>query len=129
MDDDRRGAHCESDSYPNKNFKPNTSANINRARQFMPFAALKGYYDLVGEAERIKEPKRDLSEEALDCLYAKLFQVEKGDMVQVTYYDADVYVGVKGPVTNVDTIFSKLTIAKTTILFENILEIEGVGTN
>ena len=30
-----------------------------RAAQFMPFAALKGYYDLIRERERVAEPKRE----------------------------------------------------------------------
>lgn len=34
-----------------------------RARQFKPFAALKGYYDLLAERERVPEPRRVLTEE------------------------------------------------------------------
>ena len=34
-----------------------------RAAQFMPFAALKGYYDLIRERERVAEPKRELTDE------------------------------------------------------------------
>lgn len=34
-----------------------------RARQFKPFAALKGYYDLLAERERVPEPCRVLTEE------------------------------------------------------------------
>ena len=32
-----------------------------RARQFMPFASLKGYFDKIREQQRIKEPKKELS--------------------------------------------------------------------
>lgn len=99
----------------------NTSAHLSRARQFAPFAALKGYYELVRECERVKEPKRDLSEETLDCIYGKLFQVEKGNMVRVTYYDVDAYMTIEGLVANVDHAFSRLTVAKTTISFDDVL--------
>ena len=37
-----------------------------RARQFAPFAALRGYYDLVRERERVVEPRREMSEESAE---------------------------------------------------------------
>lgn len=46
---------------------PNLTANgavrANRAAQFMPFAALTGYYELVRKQEITVEPKRELTEE------------------------------------------------------------------
>ena len=35
----------------------------NRAAQFMPFAALRGYYDLLRTKERVPEPRHELTEE------------------------------------------------------------------
>ena len=37
--------------------------HADRARQFMPFASLRGYYDFIREQEREKEPRRELSED------------------------------------------------------------------
>ena len=37
--------------------------HADRARQFMPFASLRGYYDFIREQERVKEPRRELSED------------------------------------------------------------------
>ena len=34
-----------------------------RAAQFMPFAALRGYYDLLRTKERVPEPRHELTEE------------------------------------------------------------------
>ena len=34
-----------------------------RARQFMPFAALRGYYDLVHAKEVVPEPRRPLADD------------------------------------------------------------------
>ena len=48
-----------------------------RARQFMPFAALRGYYDKIREQQRIKEPKRELSETEAERLSYKLNQLKK----------------------------------------------------
>lgn len=39
----------------------NTNRNIpDRAMQFAPFAALKGYYEIVRRQERITQPKKEL---------------------------------------------------------------------
>lgn len=127
MGDGGRDVHAGQESGPNETFKPSTSANINRARQFMPFAALKGYYGLVREAERIKEDKRELSEETLNIIFEKLFQLEKGSMVRVTYYDTDAYVTVEGLVVQLNSNFSKLIVGKKTIPFDDILDVEEEG--
>ena len=42
---------------------PERRPRADRAQQFMPFAALKGYYDLIRERERVVEPKRELTDE------------------------------------------------------------------
>lgn len=96
-----------------------------RAQQFMPFAALKGYYDLVRERERIVEPRREQTEDAVLRISRKLAQIQKGAMVLVTYYDKDAYVSVQGLVSGIDTVARSLTVVKTRIAFEDILDIEG----
>ena len=50
--------------------------HADRAAQFMPFAALTGYYDLVRERERVSEPRREPSEEeAAAMMGAKGFTI------------------------------------------------------
>ena len=46
---------------------PEPRPRADRAQQFMPFAALKGYYDLIRERERVAEPKRELTDEAREA--------------------------------------------------------------
>lgn len=96
-----------------------------RARQFLPFAALRGYYDLIAERERVTEPKRELSEEDAAQLSAKLLQVRKGMMVKVMYYSVDAYVTLEGMVAAMDPVFRTLTIVKTKIVFDDLLDIFG----
>ena len=43
-----------------------------RARQFMPFSPLKGYYDLIEKCEMIKEPKIELTDDMLEILSQKI---------------------------------------------------------
>ena len=96
-----------------------------RARQFMPFAALRGYYDKIREQQRIKEPKRELSETEAERLSFKLNQLQKGQMISVTYYNKDAYEIVDGLITNFDEIFRTVTIVKTVIHFDDILDVNG----
>ena len=98
-------------------------ANNPRAKQFMPFASLKGYFDLIREEQRIKEPKKNLSEEGATVLSFKLNQVRKGMLVKVTYYNIDAYETMEGIVSNFDDTLRNITVVKKMIPFDDILDI------
>ena len=91
-----------------------------RARQFVPFAALRGYYDLVHERERIPAPRRELSEDEARELNAVLAQVDRGSLVSVTYYDGEAYVTCEGRVSQKDEIYHDLWVIRTRIPFAAI---------
>ena len=57
-----------------------------RAKQFAPFAALRGLDETIRQQEIIYEPKRDLSEEKKTELDNKLRLLSKGMMIQVDYF-------------------------------------------
>ena len=59
-----------------------------RAKQFMPFAALKGYEEALRKKEKIIVPGPVLSEEYKEELDRKLRQVKKNDMITVVASDA-----------------------------------------
>lgn len=96
----------------------------NRAAQFMPFAALKGYYDLIAQAGRVTEPKKELSEEELAALNAALNQVCKGRMVRAAYYHGDGYVVIEGLISGFEPVAQKLRVVKTVIAFDDLLSLE-----
>ncbi|HIT44800.1 MAG TPA: YolD-like family protein [Candidatus Aphodovivens excrementavium] len=91
----------------------------------MPFAALKGYYELVREQERVAQPQHQLTEEEARELSERLSALRKGELAQVTYYDTDSYVTTQGIVTRIDTVFRILRVVKTDIPFGSILRIEA----
>ncbi len=91
-----------------------------RARQFVPFAALRGYYDLVHERERIPAPRRELSEDEARELNAVLAQADRGSLVSVTYYDGEAYVTCEGRVSQKDEIYHDLWVIRTRIPFAAI---------
>lgn len=73
-----------------------------RAKQFMPFAALKGLPEALAEKERLREPRRELSEEMAARLNETLCALQKGQVVTVVCYTGEAYTQLTGTVTAVD---------------------------
>lgn len=97
----------------------------NRAKQFVPFAALKGYEEAIRAKERIVVEKIELSEERKSELDFKLHQISKNDIVSVVYFDKDEYIKVEGMVSRLDTDARILKVVNTKIPFEDIYELFG----
>lgn len=95
-----------------------------RARQFMPFAALRGYYDLVHAQEAVPEPRRPLTEEEACVLGEQLASLERGQVVRATYYHDGAYREAVGAVSQVDTIYRTLWVVRTAIPFDALSQIE-----
>lgn len=102
----------------------NAISDADRARQFIPFMALKGYYDLCREKERVVEPRHILTEEEALALSQVTAQLSKGDMVKVTYYDKDAYVTRQGVISEVVPALRFLRLVRQRIDFEDILRVE-----
>ncbi len=96
-----------------------------RARQFLPFDALKGFKEAIKERQKVKVNKIELSEEMAVELSFKLNQVKKGMIIKVIHYDNEEYIETFGIVSEFDETFNYLKIVKTKILFENILDIQS----
>ena len=62
-----------------------------RAKQFMPFAALKGYPEALRQKEKIVVPRAEISEEYAETLDRKLRQIQKNDIVTVIYFCKNEY--------------------------------------
>ena len=67
-----------------------------RAKQFMPFAALKGYPDALRRKEKVVLPKGKLSEDYQEELDRKLRQVHKNDIITVVYFCQNEYIKLTG---------------------------------
>ena len=99
------------------------SDRADRAKQFMPFASLKGYYDMVRNKEKTVSEKRELSEYKAEILSNKLLRVKKGMVIKAVYYQGDGYVKTEGMVSNIDFTMRVLTIVKTKIPFDDIYDV------
>ena len=97
----------------------------NRAKQFVPFAALKGYEEALRAKEKIVVEKRDLSEEKAVELDYKLRQLKKNDIVKVVYFNKDEYIQLEGMVSRIDKDARILKIVNTKIAFDDIYELSG----
>ncbi len=91
----------------------------------MPFAALRGYYELIRERERIVQPKHELTEEEALALSGKLSRVQRRTMVRITYYDGDAYATSCGMVSDIDVASRTITVVRTRIRFDDILDIRN----
>ena len=98
--------------------------HADRAAQFMPFAALTGYYDLVREQERVFEPRHELTEEEAEQLSRRVLELRRGDLARVTHYHDGAYVTQVGVVARVDEAARELTIVRARIRFDDIWRVE-----
>ncbi len=97
-----------------------------RASQFMPFAALKGFEEALKEKERIEVEKVLLSEESLEYLDYQLSLLKVGDLVTVIYFEKGAYISRTGLVSRLKKDARYLTVVTTDISFDDIREIKGI---
>lgn len=104
------------------------AAGADRAAQFVPFAALDGYFNLVREQERPRECRREPSEDEAALISSELAALRVGQSVRVTYYNSadKTYVTHEGTVTEVDGTFRRLRLAKEVISFDDVWSITAL---
>lgn len=98
-------------------------ARADRASQFMPFAALKGFEEALRAKEKIVVEKSELSDEALEYLDYQIRTLEIGTMVTVIYYEEGEYLQKTGVVSKINREARYLTIVTTDISFDDLKEI------
>ena len=87
-------------------------SRVDRAKQFLPFDALKGLQEALREKEIEYEEKIELSEESLTELENEFNKIEKGNYVKIRYYKNRQYSEINGIVTNIDYTRKKIQIDK-----------------
>ena len=108
--------------------------NIERAAQFSPFAALKGYDDEIEEAARVTEEWFEQDESRLSLLNDMLNELKMHEKehpeVTVAYFQEDErksggeYRTVTGNLKKVDEYNHKLHLNDCTVRFEQIIELK-----
>lgn len=100
-------------------------SQADRAKQFMPFAALKGYDIALRAKEKIVVPRIELSEEMTEELDRKIHLIEKNDIVTVVYFCNGEYLELTGMVSRLDPTASVLQIVNTKIGFSDIYDLRS----
>ena len=95
-----------------------------RAKQFMPFAALKGLPEALAAKERIIVTRIELSEEMAEELDHKMHLLRRGQIATVVYFHKDEYLKITGMVARIDITSRLLQIVNTKIAFDDILDVE-----
>lgn len=109
--------------------------SIERAAQFSPFAALKGYDDEIEETARWTDEKSELDDSALSALNEKLMFLKEKErehpIISVSYFQADKrksggsYLTVTGKLKKIDEYGSRLLMESEIVIpFENLIELE-----
>lgn len=104
-----------------------------RAAQFAPFAALTGHKEMVEEKERIVDHRRVLDDSRIEAINQILNQLQRNDLVKVTYFIPDLkktggkYVTIVKNIKRIDE-YSKCILFEDSskILIEDLYEIEIV---
>ncbi|MBP3677298.1 MAG: YolD-like family protein [Agathobacter sp.] len=99
----------------------------NRAKQFVPFAAVKGYEEALRAKEKIVVEKIELSEEKKAELDFKLHQIKRNDIITVVYFYKDEYIKLEGMVSRLDVDARVLKVVNTKIPYEDIYELSGAN--
>ncbi len=93
----------------------------NRAKEFMPFDALKGFKEALKKVEKIKEDKKELSEDIFSELNDKVKTLKKGDYVILEHFNDMDYIKTKGIVKKVDYINKVIYVDNSKIFFDDII--------
>jgi len=94
-----------------------------RAKQFLPFAAVKGLPEALAKKEKVTIAKVEVSEELAMELDEKMHRIQNGTTVTATFFDSGAYVKLTGTVNQIDTVFRKLQIDDAIIEIDDILDL------
>lgn len=96
----------------------------NRAKQFAPFAALKGFEEAIRAKETVYIPKAELTQESVEEINEKLCMMHEKDVVSIIFYNLESYQKVTGMVSRIDAKNQYLKVVETKIPFKHIVRIE-----
>lgn len=96
----------------------------NRARQFLPFDALKGFKEALHIAEQEVEEKKILSDDFKEILDKKIRKLKIGDNVFIKHYSGIEYIETIGLVKKIDVVSHYIYLNHSKILFDDIIQVE-----
>lgn len=100
-----------------------------RAKQFLPFDALKGLHEeLEAREEKMSRvPKHSMTEELEEELSLVLSKIQKGTTILMVFYRNGHYYELQGKVGSINTIYKYLLIGEEKVFFDDIYTITIVN--
>lgn len=95
-----------------------------RAKQFLPFDALNGFYESIRFMEKLSETKKDLFEEEISDLNEKLKKINKNSKVTIKYYNNLNYIETTDIIKKIDIINKCIYTSNSKVYFDDILDID-----
>ena len=100
----------------------NKMTRLERAKQFLPFNSLKGFYDLILEQEKIVTARKTLSSDEMERLSRIISNLSVGMLAKIQYYLVDGYVEKIGQITKIDPVYKTLNVVDETIPINDIID-------
>lgn len=97
--------------------------NVKRAVQFIPFAALRGFDEMLAEELAIKEDRIELGEDDCARISETLLILKKNDFVRVRFYDKTRYRKECGTVAELDFMARYLKVGMVKIPFADLSDV------
>jgi hypothetical protein len=98
-----------------------------RASQFLPYASLRGFDELVKKKEYKKALRPEISEDVATVISHRLSSLSVGDLIRLVYFFDGRLVTVKGGVERIDFTFRTLRISGRTISFFDVVDIGALS--
>ncbi len=98
-------------------------SRIERAKQFLPFDAVKGLQFALREKENLCISKVELSDEQIENISNLLGVTKIGDSIEVVYYDNKQYKKIQGKVTKISNVKKSIAIDNVEVFFIDIFSI------
>lgn len=97
-------------------------SNVDRAKQFLPFDALKGLREELEmrEEKMSRVPRHNLSEEQMEELSCIIAHLRKGSQITMTFYRTGHYYELNGTVADVNIIYRYILVGEEKIFFDDI---------
>ena len=99
-----------------------------RAKQFLPFDALKGLHEEMRKREELisREEKRQLLDEEIENLSTELVKLRKGDVVELVFFHLGHTIKLKGEITCKNLTFKYIIIQDIKIFFDDMYSLKIV---
>ena len=96
-----------------------------RAKQFLPFNALRGFYAMVRDSEKVITERKELLEDELIRLDFLYQQLKPGMMCKIVFYEVDGYITKEGMISKIDNVFRTIVLVNKIIHVDDIIEISS----